>query len=290
MKLGRLLGVELYLNPFFLALLALFFVTGVLIKGLLAFGVVLVHEFAHVAVARRLDVPVSEIELLPFGGVARMESNLVADPVREMWVAVAGPFCNLGMILLAVAARNYGFWDEDLGTFFLQCNLLVGVFNLLPALPLDGGRVYRACLARRVGISRATRRAARAGQLWAVFLTVLGGIGFVFHLTGLDVLITSFFLFYAATREYAAAPYFFAHQLIYKGEELGRAGLMPVRTLVALEDVPLGMVARAVVPRKYHLVVVLNGQWRIKGTVTEGEIIDRLTQEGSSVPIGSLIK
>lgn len=118
MRIGQIMGVELHLNNFFLALLGLFFVAGVLGKGLVAFLVVLVHEFAHVACARRLGVPVADVELLPFGGVIRMGGDLVLDPVKEVYVAAAGPVSNVLMALWGLAMKNYGLWHSELGPFF----------------------------------------------------------------------------------------------------------------------------------------------------------------------------
>ncbi|MFZ5592344.1 MAG: M50 family metallopeptidase, partial [Bacillota bacterium] len=187
MFLGRLWGVGIYVNPFFLLLLGLFFVAGVLVKGLIAFGIVLVHELAHCLTARRLGIPADEVELLPFGGVTRMGSELVREPDREMLVAVAGPASNLVLTMLGIAAKNYGFWHHELGPFFLQCNLLIAAFNILPALPLDGGRVYRAYLARRLGVARATRRAARMGQWWGALVCLAGAAGVILGYSGRDI-------------------------------------------------------------------------------------------------------
>ncbi|OAT85568.1 M50 family metallopeptidase [Desulfotomaculum copahuensis] len=288
MRAGRVMGVDLYVNNFFLLLLALFFIAGVLGKGLIAFSVVLIHEFAHVAAARRLGVPVSDVELLPFGGVTRMGGDLVMDPVKEVYVAAAGPASNLIMAALGVAMKNYGLWHNELGPFFLQCNLLIAAFNLLPALPLDGGRVYRAHLARQSGIREATCRAAGLGQWWAAAIAVLGAAGLVTGYSGLDILITGLFLFYAATRERSMAPYLFMGQLAQKKSELFRAGVLPAEIMVSLEDVLLKEIIKPFLPRKFHLVLVLNRQWQYRGMVTEAQIIDGLLAHGLDLPVGKL--
>ena len=288
MRVGRVMGVELYLNVFFLAILGLFFIAGVMGKGLIAFAVVLVHELAHVAVARRLLVPVGEIELLPFGGVTRMGGDLVLDPVKEVYVACAGPASNLLMAALGMAFKNHGLWDEQLGPFFLQCNLLIAAFNLLPALPLDGGRIYRAYLALRVGIREATCRAAGLGQGWAVATVLLGSVGLVSGFTGLDVLFTGLFLFYAATREKEMATYLFMRQLVQKKAELMRLGVLPAELLVVVENIPLGQVIRPFLPRRFHLVLVLDKQWEYKGVITEAQVVDGLLEHGMDLPVGKL--
>jgi stage IV sporulation protein FB len=288
MRIARVLGVDLYLNVFFLGLLGLFFVAGVFAKGLIAFAIVFLHELAHTVMARSLSLPVKEVELLPFGGVTRMSGDMVLDPVKESYVAVAGPASNLLMAVLGLALKNHGIWEEDLGAFFLQCNMLLAVFNLLPALPLDGGRIYRAHLAAKIGLRNATHRAACLGQIWAVLIVFFGSLGLLLHFTGLDVLFTGFFLFYASTREKGMAPYLFVQHLIQKKEELTKSGILQVESLAATEDTTLGEVVRPFLPQKFHFVVILDKNLSYKGIATESQIIDGLLKYGFDLPIGKL--
>ena len=288
MRLGKFCGVDIYVNPFFLGLIALFFVAGVLGYGLIAFAVVLWHELAHVMAARRLNVPVSEVELLPFGGVARMGSDLVLDPKKEVFVALAGPISNIVLFALGLALKNYGIWEEQLGPYFLQTNLTIAIFNLLPVLPLDGGRVYRAFLAGRIGYKKATYRAATWAQAWACGIVVLGGLGLVYRYCGLDVPVVGFFLFYAAAKEKRMAPYLFIRHLAQKKNELVRSGVLEAEQLVAFEHVPLGDIVRLIVPQKFFLVMLLDKGWQYKGTLTEAEIVDALLLHGLDIPVGKI--
>jgi stage IV sporulation protein FB len=288
-KLGTILGVALFVNPFFIALIALFFVAGVLEKGLVAFFVVLIHELAHAMVAKKLGVQATEVELLPFGGVTRMGSEPALEPAKELYIALAGPASNGLMVLAALTCKNYGLWDDSIGPFFLQSNVLIAAFNALPALPLDGGRVYRALLSGSLGIKKATYRAASYGQAWAVLIMALGVTGLLMGITGLDVMITGMFLYYAATREKAAAPYLFMRHISKKKEELAAAGVLPAKTLVAMEHVELGDIVRPFIPQKFHLVIVLDRNLAYKGMVTEDRIVDALMAEGLSFPVGKVI-
>lgn len=290
MFLGRLWGVGIYVNPFFLLLLGLFFVAGVLVKGLIAFGIVLVHELAHCLTARRLGIPADEVELLPFGGVTRMGSELVREPDREMLVAVAGPASNLVLTMLGIAAKNYGFWHHELGPFFLQCNLLIAAFNILPALPLDGGRVYRAYLARRLGVARATRRAARMGQWWGALVCLAGAAGVILGYSGLDIPVTGLFLFYAATRELTAAPYVYVLQLESKRERFVKSGFLPCRGLAVMEHAPLGRVVRQFLPEQYNIVLVFDRGGSLLGTLGEDKLLKQFWAGELDKAVGSLLE
>ncbi|MFZ5647063.1 MAG: M50 family metallopeptidase [Bacillota bacterium] len=288
MKIGRIWGIDIYLNPFFLALLGLFFVAGIVVKGLIAFGVVLVHEFAHSIVAKKLKVPVTDVELLPFGGVTRMGADMPVSPRNEIYIAVAGPFANLALFLAGLALRNYGYWDEVLGPFFLQCNILIAAFNVLPALPLDGGRVYRAVLAGRIGIKSATYRAAGLGQAIAVVIVVFGTAGLVLGWSGLDILSTGLFLFYAATRERKSAPFLFMRQLMLKRDELSREGVLPVAGLVAREGATLGEVVRMFLPLRFHYVAIFSDELEFRGLLPENRIVEGLFKYGIDHPVGKI--
>ncbi len=289
MKIGTIYGIKIYLNLFFLALLGLFFVAGILAKGLIAFGIVLIHEFAHAFAARRLAVPVADVELLPFGGVTRMGGDMAVQPKKEIIIAAAGPLSNVIMFLLGIAFKNYGFWDEQLGSFFLQSNLVIAGFNVLPALPLDGGRVYRAILAGRIGLKKATYQAASLGQSWAVIIILVGAGGLALGWAGLDIMITGMFLLYAATRERTAAPYLFMRHMMQKREELRNVGVMPALILVAGENSSLGEVVRNFMPEKFHLVAVFSEGMEYKGIISEDKLVEGLFKYGLDCQIGILI-
>ncbi|MGQ9823975.1 MAG: M50 family metallopeptidase, partial [Desulfotomaculales bacterium] len=160
--------------------------------------------------------------------------------------------------------------------------------NLLPALPLDGGRVYRSFLAVKIGIRDATYRAAALGQAWAAVIVIFGSLGLLFQFTGLDVLFTGLFLFYAATREKGSAPFLFVNHLTRKKKELLSSRVLPAESLVVLESAVLGEVVRPFLPQKYHLVLVLDNQWRCRGVLTEAQVIDGLLEYGFDFPVGGL--
>lgn len=169
----------------------------------------LLHEVAHVAMARRSGVPVRSIVLLPIGGVSVMEPTRVAgralDPSREVRIAMAGPFASFGIaagaalfFLLAAPAASLAArpWvgSANLLRSLVWVNLFLGLFNLLPAYPLDGGRVLRARLSRRMDFLLATRRAVTIGQAFAIGFFLLGMYELWFTVLG-------FFVFVAAQLE-----------------------------------------------------------------------------------------
>ncbi|MEW6447705.1 MAG: M50 family metallopeptidase [Bacillota bacterium] len=276
-------------HPLFLALLLLYFAAGVLDRAAVAFGSVLLHEIGHVVAARRTGVIVTRIELFPFGGVARMGGTGALSPTQEITVALAGPVTSLSFFCIGLGLMHLGYLTAGIGQFFLTVNLMLAVFNLLPGLPLDGGRILRAWLSGRHGLGVGTLVAARTGQLIGLVTIVLGILGPVLGRWGLDAAALGFFIFYAATREKRYIPYLFVQQLAAKEQELTRQRVLPGAVLVATKEARLLEVARFFHPGRFHFVAVMNEESGKQRLLSEKQVVEALTTLPSGASIGSLI-
>lgn len=289
MRIGKILGIEVVVNPYFLLLLGLYTLAGVFLSGLLAFSVVMLHELAHVLAARWYGLKVKEVELLPFGGVARLDSFLEMDPAREIRVALAGPLSNLLLGGVLGLAFGLGYWQHPLVWTCIKINMMIFLFNLLPILPLDGGRVYRALLISRLGIKQATEAAASSGILVTILLGVLGVVGLYKDLVGVDFIITVLFLAYVGTREGNKAMYLFMRYITRKKEELAGLGVLPVEQFAVEGSLPLRKMMRYLIPKRFCIVTVLTGDLVVQGLLTEGDIIEGILNLGLDVPISQLL-
>jgi len=194
-RIGTIAGIAVYMHPTFLLLLVFVgwqhwllghsaaAVAGGVVFMLALFGCVVLHELGHALTARRYGIRTRDITLLPIGGVARLE-RMPDQPVQEFWVALAGPAVNvvIAAVLYALLLATNGFAPlEHVSVVegpFLERLMLVNVFlvgfNLLPAFPMDGGRVVRALLATRLEYTRATQIAASLGQSMAFLFGFMG--------------------------------------------------------------------------------------------------------------------
>src|SRR5512142_340993 len=221
---GRIFGVEVRLHLTFVFLLIFVWMTesatphgpGVArafaLVGII-FGSVVAHELGHALAALHSGIPARSIILLPIGGVTLMDESMhrEPDPRRDIRIALAGPWVNLAIGLAAGAAlesfapqanlwgRPYVF-SGNLLRSVVWANLFLGAFNLLPAYPLDGGRVLRSLFMRNNDPVRATRRAVTVGQAFAMLFIFIG-------IWNTWLMLMGFFLFVAAQLEERSAGF-----------------------------------------------------------------------------------
>jgi len=289
---GRLFGVDVRIHLTFLFLLAFVWFTqsaalgtsGAL-RGLLLviiiFGCVVAHELGHAVVARRYGLVVRSILLLPIGGMTLMEEPGPgqANPARDIRIAVAGPLVNLVIAGLAAAAilalaPQVKLWHQpflDAGNLprsLVWGNIFLGLFNLLPAYPMDGGRILRSLFAERMDYVAATRRAVLIGQ----------GLAMVMMLAGLAwngwLVLIGFFLFLGAQMEDRTVHF---HSLLdaVSMEEVMLTGFSVLSPADTLEDA----LSKAVHTLQDDFPVVRGSE--MVGVINKQRIVDALRREGN---------
>ncbi len=248
----------------------------------LLFLCVLLHELGHVFAARRYGVQTPDITLLPIGGVARLE-RIPEKPAEELVVALAGPAVNavIAMILFLVLgglpAMEQGTQVDNPGIGLLErlawVNISLVVFNLIPAFPMDGGRVLRAVLAYRLGYARGTQIAAGVGQVVAFALGLAG-------LFGNPLLIfIALFVYMGAASEASAVQM----------REAGRGMIASDAAVTRFEALnPSATVEDAVeclLRTTQHDFPVVDGAGRLRGVVTRDDMIRALREPGPETPV-----
>jgi len=249
---------------------------------------VLVHEVAHSYVAKRNGIKISDITLYLFGGVSAME-EVPRNPAVELWMAFVGPATSvlIGIFFTALyfgvpALQASDRTGQTIGTMvalLAYLNIVLGVFNILPAFPMDGGRVLRAFLAMHMPYLEATKIAVGAGRLFAYLLAI---IGIFMGISGLWFIIIALFIYIAAGEEERAT----VTQVVLEG--------VKVRDIMtqAVDTVDGGMTVADLVPlmfAKKHLgyPVVENG--RLAGVVTLSDAVKVPEDRRSATPVRDIM-
>lgn len=253
---------------------------------LLLFLCVLLHEFGHVFAARRYGVQTPDVTLLPIGGVARLE-RIPERPRQELIVALAGPAVNvviaavLFIVLRGLGAGAFEFTNPDIGLAqrLLAANLILVAFNLIPAFPMDGGRVLRALLAYRLGYARGTQIAAGVGQ----------GVAFLFGIFGLFtgnviLLFIALFVFLGAVAEAQAVQ----TRHVGRGLLVADAMIRRYETLAASDSI--ADAADALIRTTQHEFPVIDAAGRLQGMLTRDCMIKALRAKGAQSLVGETMR
>ncbi|WP_170788566.1 site-2 protease family protein [Ruegeria lacuscaerulensis] len=286
-SLGRILGSELRVHVTFFLLLAWVGFAAYSSGGLAAavenlifvlalFACVVAHEFGHALMARRYGIKTPDITLLPIGGLARLE-RMPENPMQEVWVALAGPAVNV-VIWVLLVLLGAGMPLETLAQIdstgpgllnrLAYVNLLLAAFNMIPAFPMDGGRVFRALLCLKMDRVKATRVAALAGQAVAV------GFGFLGLSTGNALLVLiAVFVFVAANAESQDVTMRSVARRV-----LARDAMITEFHALSPDDT-LATAAQAVIHTTQHEFPVLSPDGKLQGFVTRNRLFAALADE-----------
>jgi Zn-dependent protease/CBS domain-containing protein len=297
-KITRIAGIDLYMHATFPLLVAWVafnawraerslpaVLEGVLFL-LVLFACVVLHEYGHALMARRYGIRTEDITLLPIGGLARLE-RMPDKPMQEFWVALAGPAVNvfIAIVLFAGLAITSNVpllstLSSMNGTFFerlLMVNVSLVLFNLLPAFPMDGGRIVRALLATRMESVRATRIAARLGKGMAVLLGIYGLFGNPF------LLFIAVFIWLGAGQEASQEQ----TRSAISGIPVSQAMLTDFRSLSPTD--PLARAVHLVLDGSQHdFPVVANGA--VVGILTRSDLFRALAEQNQNLFVSYVMR
>lgn len=262
-------------------------IDGVLfIVGL--FVCVVLHEFGHVFAARRYGIATSDVTLLPIGGVASLE-RMPEKPSQEIVVALAGPAVNIviALVLMFVLGARFDLSQmaqleqaqSTLTGRIAAANLMLFAFNLIPAFPMDGGRVLRAALAMRSGdYAQATERAARVGTFFALLFGVVG----LFVVNNPFLVVVALFVWLAAAGEASAVQ----TSVMLDGVPIQRLMIRDIETLSPGD--PLSRPVRLILDGfQQDFPVVADGT--VLGMLTRAELLKALTERGEHALVGDVM-
>ncbi|AEE91674.1 Peptidase M50 [Tepidanaerobacter acetatoxydans Re1] len=284
----RVSNLRISISFFFIIIVVLAVLAGLYTEVLAALLALGIHEYAHIFVGCRLGIVIHEIEILPFGG--RIRSSLdEATLEKEMLMVMAGPLANFTMAGLILFLLTQAFITPNTARQFIHYQLMLGMFNMLPALPLDGGRIFALWLRQRFAFTLSIRIASRAGKILAYSMLILALIGLAFKRLFLSFFVAGIFLLQQTSKEEKNAHFIFMKHLAGKKEKISKNKYMPGEIMVVNEDTPAKKILYSFAPQKYFVVYVLDENMKIKKSLTETEIFDKVVEKGLDLMMKDLI-
>ncbi len=272
------IGKSLKLNIWTIPMLIMSFLSNYGEIFLFAYLSSTLHELAHIFCAKALHVGVSYVQVYPFGIAAHLENEYIKNSEKEFFIAFAGPFCSF--ILFGVFSFIEKIYPLSQISFLINTNLALCFINLLPILPLDGGRMLKSILTVRFGVIRAYRFMLKISKIMLIFLII-----FIFVLIFVSkfnfslVLITAFLL-QNLVFEHQAISVISLKEILSNHQKSKYAENLPTRVLCVHKDRPASGIIRHLSYDCFYIVNVMDKNSSIIKTVTEVEILDKLIEKG----------
>ncbi len=259
--------------------------TGQFFELLTLFSIVIMHELGHVFAALAVGWRVQSVELLPFGGVAKVDEWGTTKAKDEIIVALAGPFINGVMILVGVLLLWLGVWGEEWTRFFIEANAWIACFNLLPIWPLDGGKILQALLSKCLPYYRTIYFCI----IWSSVLTfVLLAISLLLPYQW-NLIAISLYLLIENRIAYKRAHYQFIRFLLKKEKERIGLGTQKSNTYRLNPNDRIGEVVKLMKKESYHCFHVLDGRQQVVASLTEEAILQAFFKKNPQRPISELL-
>ena len=278
---------RLRLHPL-LPLLWLISGIGGVSRVLAALCALLLHECGHLTAAKLCGASVSEVEITPLGGVITLENPDAPRPGKQFLLACFGPLFSLLGCLLVPALFSAGAASFSFCASFAKANLLLFLFNLLPALPLDGGHMLGAILRRFFPENAVNRALIYAAEALGILLCA---VSLYFAFQGKLLLSPAFcglYLIYMGAADGRRCTARYVTALIARRQKIENRAVLPVEAVAAGENMPVGALLRRLSPGKYHIVLVLSPDGLARRGVIGEKALCEAALSSPGTPLGRL--
>ncbi|GFZ86103.1 stage IV sporulation protein FB [Paenibacillus marchantiophytorum] len=268
-------GTTYRFHPLFTLIMIGSALTGYFLEAVTLFGIVLVHELGHLAAANGLGWRVKEVQLLPFGGVLVVDELGTAPTWEELVVSLAGPIQHVWMIVLALLMKWLGVGVDTWWDYFIQANLMIGLFNLIPVMPLDGGKVLQSLLGYLMPYHTTILYTVWISMMLSLAIIVTAITQLISGHLPLNVMVIGIFLLVSNWYAYRQLPYHFVRFLIGRGTRMSQLvsrGTL-AQPIVITKHRTMAETLKLFMREKYHLIYVVNEVGRIQAVLPEQQIV-----------------
>lgn len=261
-------------------------------------GSLLVHEMGHLIAAAFLETEISEIEIWAFGAVGRLEGAWQIEPWSEAMIAISGPMQSALLAVLgvlgyhgyaAMAPGLYASGQFPLLQFLIRVNLGLLAVNLLPCLPLDGGRFFRAQLSLKLGYKEASYQLSKLGVFVGVCLCILGSVGLITGGRWFSLVILGPLLIWSAIEERNMVSFNNILALLARSRRLAQTGALPVEELMVSEKARVKELVHRLRPSRYYVLLVVDRQMNLLGSVSETVVLEAFYKGQMDLKVSELL-
>lgn len=288
MKIFSIKKININLNLSLIPFLAFIYINGYIFEFTILFFILLIHETGHLITALINDVKIKELNIFPLGAIIKFQYPLGIDPIKEIVISLAGPVANLILLIFSWILLNFH-PSSDLINMFMEINFLLFAINILPILPLDGGRVIRGILYMQGGLKFSLKYISYIGK---ITLTLLFLIGLFFTKDIFEVIVLGFLVLYllkAAKDEKEMAVFILTQSITRKKINLKNNRIMKAHFLIALQNAKLKSVLDIILPHRYNIIFIIDKNGKFLGRITEESFFNGIIKHGCNENIETLL-
>jgi stage IV sporulation protein FB len=257
-------------------------------KYLSAFVAIAMHEISHILVSVAQGRKLYSLRIFIIGLNAVFCENHQENP-NYFLINIAGPLSNILISLVCIILSTYYLPNSDNMRFFILINISLAIFNILPILPLDGGRILRDILASKVGLIKAHKYSKRVSKGLGLLIILIGIIQLHNNIYNFSLLFIGCYIFYCMRYEESEVYFMNIKNLVYKRSRFLKKGVYPGRELVVIKNMRLGDIVKDMDFDRFHIIYVLDDDMRLVKVFTEQEIIDNMSKLNGEISFEDLI-
>lgn len=253
---------------------------------LVAYGIALLHEGAHVLAASFFDISFSKINIMPFGIQATLKKSYIEDPQKEFWICFAGPLANVLMFVAGLFIQtDFGLDNSPYMHFFLSTNMLMFLLNMLPILPLDGGRMLKSCLIDRYGAIKSFNFVNKVGKIALVFFVIIMLYVLYTERFSISFIILFAFLVYSVFSEKAKNNLFLMKEIACSLDKMDYKKILRIQNIAVSPNYKAAKLIEKFSYNTFTIIDIIDDAHGKRYSLTEIQLIKGLIELGTDVKV-----
>jgi len=280
---------DLHISNYSFAVLPLILATGFIIEYIIAFLSIAIHELAHVAAALARGYKIRFIKFLPVGLSVSIDESFFTRH-DSIIIYCSGPIVNLLLSVISYAANLFLPYKSEYLHFFTLSNIYLAVFNMIPAIPLDGGRILQQILSKRIGLISAGKYLRSFTFILSTVFIILGIYQLILSRMNFSLFVIGIYIMFLFKTGRMEASLMNMKQIIYRRSRLLKKGIYPVRDLVVMKSVFLGDTVKSMDFDRFHFIYVLDDNLKLLGVFSENDIMESMLRNNGDITFEELIR
>lgn len=267
-------------SKIFMLYIIVLFIIGFKGKFIISFLFVFMHELVHYIIARYMGYNALDIEVLPIGTVLHLKDLDDAEPKEDIIISLSGPLFNFIIAIIFLILKRKFYFNEYFNLIYMT-NLALAIFNLLPAFPLDGGRILRDILSMKIYYKKANKITVTISFIVGFFIIILSIISMVFHRFNFGAFVIGFFILVSSYKEKERIVYLIMGDIIRKKYKFLKRGYIENRSIAIYCKKTLLEAICIVDKNRYNIFTVLDEDMKVMGVIYEADLVEGLKIYGN---------